>query len=281
MNIEFLQNKFKNAEFINLEGGYNHKTILIKGTEPLVVAKIFEKNSIEAKTENNVLTHLNNLSISPKIYDNFEDNSNIYIIMEYIQGINGQKYLDNGDINRSKEIYKQLGFILSKKIHSIKHIGGHSNIPFIELGNYNLNNLEFLTKEIKQKIKHILKIKTEDEITLVHGDFGSHNTILSDDFMRIIDWEWAGWGKPELDIAWIIWFLHLHYPNYCNELSKIFIDEYLSHKNIEINKNVIKKYSLYKVINILLKAIELDEKIKTEWIRRLEWTLDYDFNIFI
>ena len=279
MNIEFLQNKFKNVEFISLEGGYNHKTISLRGTEPPVVAKIFEKNSIEAKTENNVLLHLNNSNISPKIYDTFEDNNNIYIIMEYIKGINGQKFLDNGNIIKSKEIYKQLGMILSQKIHSVKHIGEHSNIPFIELKNINLNNFEFLTKEIKQKINHFLKTETNDEITLVHGDYGSHNTIVSDEFMVIIDWEWAGWGKPEFDIAWVLWFLHLHYPNYCNELSKIFIDEYLLHKNIEINKNVIKKYSLYKVINILSKAIKMDEKIETEWIRRLEWTLDYDFNI--
>jgi thiamine kinase-like enzyme len=132
---------------------------------------------------------------------------------------------------------------------------------------------------MKDKIKYFLNMETKDEVTLIHGDYGPHNTIVSKNSMVIIDWEWAGWSKPGFDIAWVIWFIYLHYPQFCLELSKIFIEEYCLNKKIEINSNIIKKFSLYKVINILDRAINLDEETRTEWFRRLEWTLDIEFKI--
>jgi len=262
MNTNILLKKFKDVELIKLEGGYNHNTIFLKGSNPSVIAKIFNKNSPDAKTEFNVLYSLNNSNISPKVYDLFEDDSNMYIIMEYIQGTNGQIFLDNGDLNKSREIYKLLGKYLSTKIHSVKQISGHSNIPMIKMENMDIDSFQFIPEIMKDKIKHFLKTETSNETTLIHGDYGPHNTIVYNDSMTIIDWEWAGWSKPEFDIAWVIWFVHLHYPKFCLELSKIFIEEYSLHNKIEINNNVIKKYSLYKVLNILNRTINLDENIK-------------------
>jgi aminoglycoside phosphotransferase (APT) family kinase protein len=42
---------------------------------------------------------------------------------------------------------------------------------------------------------------------LVHGDAGLHNLVWHPDAAALVDWEWAGWGDPLLDLGWIAWTL--------------------------------------------------------------------------
>lgn len=42
---------------------------------------------------------------------------------------------------------------------------------------------------------------------LVHGDAGLHNLVWQHDAGALVDWEWAGWGDPLLDLGWIDWTL--------------------------------------------------------------------------
>ena len=48
-------------------------------------------------------------------------------------------------------------------------------------------------------------------MALVHGDFGLHNVLWVEGPGRAVrlglihDWEWAGWGNPLVDIAWLWW----------------------------------------------------------------------------
>jgi aminoglycoside phosphotransferase (APT) family kinase protein len=42
---------------------------------------------------------------------------------------------------------------------------------------------------------------------LVHGDAGLHNLVWHGDTGALVDWEWAGWGDPLLDLGWISWTL--------------------------------------------------------------------------
>jgi aminoglycoside phosphotransferase (APT) family kinase protein len=50
-------------------------------------------------------------------------------------------------------------------------------------------------------------------VALVHGDFGFHNTLwqtTTDGKVRLsglVDWEWAGWGNPLVDLSWLWWTL--------------------------------------------------------------------------
>jgi aminoglycoside phosphotransferase (APT) family kinase protein len=41
-------------------------------------------------------------------------------------------------------------------------------------------------------------------VTLVHGDFRTGNFLLAPDGLSaILDWEFAKWGSPDFDLAWI------------------------------------------------------------------------------
>ena len=91
-----------------------------------------------------------------------------------------------------------------------------------------------------------------------------------------MDWEWTGWGNPLQDISNVLWFVNLHYPNLCHELSNIFLDSYCTYNNIKISEDYIKAFCISKCINIL-NIIKDDINNKNEWIKRLKWTIERNF----
>jgi thiamine kinase-like enzyme len=281
MPYDILYKKYGNIELKELNGGYTNKVILLNGSNPQVIAKIFKKGQYNdnhsVQNEINALLLLEKVKISPKLYDYFEDNNYVYIIMDYINGINGQTFLDKNDIDKVKIIYRLLGFHLAKDIHSIKYEKTGKKLSVLKLENINNNTLEFVPIKLKEKIKDILNINVTEEYTLIHGDFGPHNIIYSNDNIVAIDWEWAGWGNPLQDIAWVVWFVHLHYPNLCNELSNIFLKAYYSNKTIQITEETIKAFLVNKIINILRLIKTEDNDAKNEWNKRLEWTIEHNF----
>lgn len=277
MANDILLSKFKNIKLTALTGGYTNSTLLLEGSDPPVIAKIFKKNSIDARTEIKSLTLLNNVGVSPTIYEYFEDHESLYIIMDYVNGVNSQKFLDNGDIDKVREIYKLLGFRLANDIHSIKRRGSSLHFPVIELTNVDIDSFDFVPSSLKDEVKRILTISVIEEETLIHGDFGPHNTIFLNDSLFVIDWEWAGWGNPLQDVAWVVWFVHLHYPYVCKELSDIFLRTFSLHSNVLITEELVKAFSVSRVTNILNRIKNANEDVKNEWLRRLEWTLQTDF----
>lgn len=277
MANDILLRKFQNIKLTQLTGGYTNSTLLLEGSDPLVVAKIFKNEDSDVRNEINTLTLLNNSGISPRIHDYFEDDKLLYVIMDYIDGINGQSILDNGDIDRSREIYRLLGIRLAKDIHSIKQRDSDLGLPFIELVNVDIDSIDFIPSNLKDKVRHILNIPIKEENSLIHGDFGPHNTIISNDLMFVIDWEWAGWGNPLQDVAWVVWFVHLHYPGFCKELSEVFLNTYSLYSDVQITEELVKAYAVSRVMNILNRIKNTNTDVKNEWLRRLEWTLKTKF----
>ena len=47
-------------------------------------------------------------------------------------------------------------------------------------------------------------LPSRQEITLVHGDFRTGNLMVSPRGLEaVLDWEFAHWGAPEEDLAWL------------------------------------------------------------------------------
>ena len=78
------------------------------------------------------------------------------------------------------------------------------------------------------------------------------------------------------DIAWVLWFTNIHYPNYCQILSNVFINTYLKHNSINISEKLVKVYSISNVLKILNRIKEENIESKKEWVRRLNWTIEND-----
>ena len=199
--------------------------------------------------------------------------------MDYIIGINGQNILDNNEIDNIKKLYELLGYNLSKNIHSIEQEKNVMKLPEIKLEDINNGIFEYLDNNTKETIKNMLDIKVNENNTLIHGDFGPHNVIYHNNSIIAIDWEWAGYGNPMYDIAWVLWFTNIHYPNYYQILSDIFINTYLKHNGINISETLIKAYSISNVLKILSRIKEKNIESKNEWVRRLNWTIENDLLI--
>jgi thiamine kinase-like enzyme len=220
---------------------------------------------------------MENSGITPKLNDFIESELFQYIVMDYIHGINGQIFLDNGDIDEARKIYKLMASCLVKDIHSIKNIKNNYFLSKINYGNIDFESLDYFTIDLTSIVKYYLNIDIGPKETLIHGDLGPHNLILSNDLNVFLDWEWSGWGSPIQGIALVIWFVHLHYPQFCKELSGIFLDTYYSHNKLEISEEIIKAALIQKIVYILNFAKDQNNDVKEEWVKRLKWTLEIEF----
>ncbi|MCL2400001.1 MAG: aminoglycoside phosphotransferase family protein [Defluviitaleaceae bacterium] len=273
MIYDILKMKYPDAELTKLEGGYTNSAVFLKNVASPLIAKIYSKHG-NASSEIMALTMLNHKNFSPHIYDYFEHDSTWCVIMDYLDGSVGQRYLDSEDIKKSHEIYRLLGFHLAKDIHSIC-VDNNIKLPIIELENPNMHT--FVPADLLDEINNVLNVSFPNTISLVHGDFGPQNVIIQPESLKVVDWEFAGWGNPLYDIAWVVWFVHLHYPHLCKELCAIFLNEYRLHSDVKINKRIIKAFATSRVV-FILSLISMDNiEGRKEWIKRLRWTLNTDF----
>lgn len=277
MNHDILLNRFPNVNIVKLTGGYTNTTLLLEGTDPQMIAKIYHVDNADARTEINALTLLNHSGMTPRIHDCFEKENRQFVMMDYVPGINAQMLLDQNGRDQGREIYEQLGIYLARDVHSIKRVDWEAELPVITKSAIDVEDLEFVPSGIKSMVKEVLDISEHGEQTLIHGDYGPHNVMLSNDSMFILDWEWAGWGNPLLDIAWVVWFVHLHYPHMAKELSEVFLSAYTERTNIEVTSDLIRAYSASKVIQVMNRIKNAHPDVHREWLRRLEWTLQASF----
>ncbi|MBB6022290.1 aminoglycoside phosphotransferase (APT) family kinase protein [Paenibacillus sp. JGP012] len=279
MMHDILFSRYPNVKIIELTGGYTNNTLLLEGTDPLIIAKIYHVNNTDAKTEISALKLLTHSKLTPRVYDSFEQDEWLFVTMDYVPGVNAQALIDQGGLDQAKTIYEQLGVYLATDVHSIKRNRGEAELPVIEKTAVHMHELKFVPSEMISTVKEVLSTLDQREQTLIHGDYGPHNVMLSEHSMFILDWEWAGWGNPLLDVAWVVWFVHLHYPHMAKELSEVFLNAYTERTNIEITGEVIRTYSVSKVIQIMNRIKHAHPDVQKEWLRRLEWTLQTNFGV--
>jgi aminoglycoside phosphotransferase len=270
------------CQLTQLTGGYTNMIFLMEGTEPLLVAKVTSLLNQDTFNEINALRLLRESGIFPVVHDTLEIYNMNIILMEYKQGVHGQSVLDSGDLGKSKALYSALGQYLAVHIHSICFDSNKKGIRKSNAEQLKISKLDakFIPAELVRQSNIILSGMdvTERKWVLTHGDYGPHNILIEADHrLNILDWEWAEWGNPLNDVAWVVWFTKLHYSGFAHILNKVFIDEYLSCNPIIISSQQLKACSIYKVWNILFRIRNSSTDVQVEWIRRLEWTLHIDY----
>lgn len=274
---EKLKSRFGDIHLTRLTGGYTNLTFLIEGTDPLLVAKVVHFSNQDTINEIKALKLLEETGVTPLLHDVFDTSNMRIVLMEYKKGIHGQSILDSEDSESETILYKIMGRLLALEVHT-NHFSKNdmgirkSNMAMLKAAGLDLEYVP--VKLVKQAMQLLSNAELEEHWVLTHGDYGPHNVLFeSRKHVNILDWEWAEWGNPLNDIAWVCWFTRLHYSEKAALLNRAFIDEYIIHNPLSFSSDQIKASCIYKVLNILMRLRNAPVEVQQEWVRRLEWTI--------
>lgn len=275
---QLLKEKYGEVEPVRLTGGYRNDTFLLKGTSPLLVAKVLKSGNDDNLNELNALQALSKTGIAPEVYDVIEMADACVLVMAYRDGRNGQAILDSGEFKVTGQLYKRMGQALARNIHSIRY---SSPEGIRECGLKKLSmTLPFVPKTFREQSEKLLR-KLEDpkrEWVLTHGDYGIHNALFTDgETLTVLDYEWAEWSNPLTDISWVHWFTNLHYSDHAKPLTALFMEGYRSVTPVVVDPEEMKAYGVYKVWSVLYRIQQSPREVQEEWVRRLHWTLETDW----
>lgn len=109
-------------------------------------------------------------------------------------------------------------------------------------------------------------------MSLVHGDFGMHNVMWDVDVRRVrvgglLDWEFAGWGSPLTDVAWLWWTLQ--FRGIAHEFWPLFVDAYgrVALQAIGFEPNAVLALVRIQMIQLLSRT-DAESSARAEWLRR-------------
>jgi len=283
--MEKLQRKFSDGQITPLIGGGTNAVYLLEQDGARSVLKVAMVSNENARREAACLKLLNESMISPKLYQTFEMDNRFVIQLEFIKG---QSFLDlvsrhykAADFNSMYPLFISLGQLLSR-LHNTR-VDKCAYLCEIELTIPDQKN--FIERSLHNQscefISHLAGTKGQPPV-LLHGDFGYHNAIRnSSGADKIIDWELAGLGDPRIDIANVLFWMHLHFPDAAPACSKFFIDAYTDQRAIDCSPELMHGYVIFQVWRIIeLVTDHFPENVKKEWNRRLSWALEHNFVSF-
>jgi aminoglycoside phosphotransferase (APT) family kinase protein len=108
------------------------------------------------------------------------------------------------------------------------------------------------------------------DVRLVHGDAGIHNLLWDGRITALLDWEWAGWGDPLIDLAWVWWTMR--WRDVPSRLWPVFLAGYAAPA---AKPTTLRALALGQIAGILVR-VHGQAGAWDEWLRRARWTLELD-----
>ncbi|WP_022795171.1 phosphotransferase family protein [Marinococcus halotolerans] len=253
-----------------LTGGFSHHTFLVTQASGQYVLKIEKGRAGYLRREYKVLEQLRGGSFLPAPAGCLEAEGYFSFMQSYHRGENVSQLPSHSSY--WLEAYKKLAATLASEVHSrsgtIREYDRNAEPLQREIDTLAPRNMHHQAVEVWEA-------RTSSGITFVHGDAGPHNMILNENHRAVlIDWEWAGWNDPMIDISWALWNAAFHAPERYSELRRAFLETYVSIRTMNITEINIKAYSLAVIYRALGRVKRSPEAIRRRWIKRLEWTLN-------
>jgi aminoglycoside phosphotransferase (APT) family kinase protein len=111
---------------------------------------------------------------------------------------------------------------------------------------------------------------------LVHGDAGLHNTLWDGRLSALLDWEWAGWGNPQLDLAWIAWTMRFRQVPEPEWYAFLAAYRAAAPSIGVLDPATLRALALGQIAGILTRVAGRPAAL-AEWLRRARWSLDIPF----
>lgn len=282
--LALLTNAFPGEEIGTFEetfGGYSNLTVkLMVGKRPLI-AKIAQTSLKQAdvRREAALLELLRGSMLpTPALVRVLEDVDVTVELLDYIDGTNGLHYFGAQSPGTVSAIFAAVGQVLAK-VHQHTSPDDRTGLELAPRYAQTLGMLPML--DLDPSLLVALTTSLEDaawhppELRLVHGDPGLHNVLWNGELTALLDWEWAGWGNPLLDVAWIYWITRLR--NLPPEPWAAFCAAYGPWPSVGIDPTPQALHCLVlgHIAFILVRARQLPTW--DEWLRRAAWTAELTF----
>ncbi|UKS57464.1 phosphotransferase family protein [Exiguobacterium acetylicum] len=256
-----------------LTGGYTNDVYLIESDSFQQVAKIGAQRSI--MTEANVLHLLHEASIVPNVLKVVDLNPACLLLIEYRTGQPMQQLITQMKDDEIEILYARLGELLATSIHSIED-STQSSLPITPIAW--TDSVSFVSNKWMDESRSLIeRFPGKSEYVLSHGDFGIHNGLIDERTITLLDWEWACFSDPLLDIGWMCWFTSFHYPTSSQPWLVRFLDAYQSERTCLLTVDHLLAANLVSIWRILHRLENAPLDTQQEWTNRLVFTLSKDY----
>jgi aminoglycoside phosphotransferase (APT) family kinase protein len=262
-------------------GGFSHRSALltIGGRRCAVKAADAAPKRADLRREARILALLRGSRLPiPPLLAVAEDHTWTVEALGFVAGAHGLRLLDAAPA-RLEQVYGELGWLLAA-VHRLQLAAPAPDLlPAARIA----RALQALAApDIDARLRDALTDSLEHPAwrpaapALVHGDAGLHNILWDSGIAALLDWEWAGWGNPLLDLAWVYWTMR--WRAVPGRLWPIFLEGYGAEWSPAGAgaPGALRALALGQIAGILARA-QGDSGAWEEWLRRARWTLELDF----
>jgi aminoglycoside phosphotransferase (APT) family kinase protein len=211
--ISLLQSAFPGqplGEFAATTGGFSNLTLIatIGAQRCVIKAATVALKRADVRREAALLRLLQGSNLpTPPLLALIEDEAWTIAVTRWIPGEHGLAVLERAP-DQLEAVYHQLGRLLAR-VHRTPVAAPEHAPQLADRIQHALAQLPALELEIDLRaallegLQH--PIWRAQPYALTHGDVGLHNLLWDGNITALLDWEWAGWGAPLLDLAWVYW----------------------------------------------------------------------------
>lgn len=267
---------FEPNKYTPTHGGFSHQsTIATINQEQRCVIKAANSDAKRASLshEAQMLDLLRSSQLPvPSLIALLEDDDWTIELIEFLPGTNGLTILAE-EPHVVPNLYLQLGRAL-KQLHSVT-VSPMSPDKTMAKRTAELRDT-LSTLPLPASLLEALLDSLAHEVwalpnrQLVHGDPGLHNVLWQEPQLALIDWEWAGWGDPRQDLAWIWWTMQ--WRKMPQAYWESFLEGYMPEQPELLSAQSLQTIALGQIAFVLTQAYG-NEADWLEWQARAEWTL--------
>ena len=198
------------------------------------------------------------------VVNNSIDYNKLIYVRKYISGVNFYSFIKSNVIplkyltieylsNNNQEKISEIIIRKLKLVHIKQHVDTNLDLNFnlsfpisIPVINISSSFVQQFWRQVNTPIKDYIILesakwgKADGYRSLIHGDFSLKNILYSSDrIFHFVDWEFAQYGNPVWDYAWLISDMQNSFPN--DELAKV-IDDFETQITQFITTELLKKY---------------------------------------
>ena len=258
-------------------GGFSNTTFLttLGGRPVLVKVNSDETKRADLGREAGILRYLADTEIPVPVLVSLGETSDgdgatwTVLVEEALDGESGLSLAQRGDEADLSRCARQIGRVLGSVHEQVIGAGVGLDAEELDLSRRWLKDRRAVANlvETNTALSHsALRVG----VSLVHGDAGFHNTMWRDGrLIGLIDWEFAGFGNPLADAAWVWWTMA--FRRQPASVWSAFVEGYRAERLALLgwSPEVVVEFLRAQMFSLLSRTMP-ESSARQEWLRRLD-----------